>query len=166
MSRKSGSGVGKARSYGVNKSLKRTTTRNLGFGDFSESTPTAEGERLLKAVQNASVGTEITVKSRDSRWDYSENEVYRVTGTTHEKRLVSINPETRKALREEGLDSIDLKDRDSLMRVLSPLFSDNRSTTLKRTPLTSQERRDIKAEKKKDRQRRAAERRQFKINFD
>ena len=124
---------------------------------------------MLNAVQNAAVGTEITVTSESDNGFWNQNEVYRVTGTTYDKILVPVNedarrywdyPETR-----EGTKSISLTDRDVLRDLLTPSYDRGR-VSVQRKLLTSEESREIKAEQKRERQRRAAERRQYKINFD
>ena len=76
-----------------------------------------------------------------------------------------MNKSARESLGYEGLDSIPLTNRDDLRLVLSPQFK-NGKISVHRKPLSEQESREIKAERKWERQRRAAEKRQYKINFD
>ena len=154
------------RTYSGDIAIETETRHNLGFGEFSRFsyTETSEGRKFLNAVQKAAVGTEITVSS-SNRWGTSQEEIYRITGTTHNKRLVAVNKSARESLAYEGLDSITLTNRDDLRLVLSPQF-ENGKISVHRKPLSEQESREIKAERKWERQRRAAEKRQYKINFD
>lgn len=109
-----------------------------------------EREKMQKLVQTAPIGTEINVRSenRDSNWGYSQDERYRITGTPNDKRLVATKESTREYFHKQGIDSFALDSRETLS-MLIPMFDEDRSVTIKRTPLTEQERQARQAERRR-----------------
>ncbi len=122
---------------------------------------TKEAKRIMERVRTAAVGTEIEVISESTflgKKDVSSIK-YRVTGTQKNKVLEEVQgskkgwkwygnaPETR----------INLS-RETATESLLARFGDGNLISIRRTPLTRKERKDMNAE-------RTAERRQFKFKF-
>lgn len=165
-----GKGDGKVRTYSGDIVNVDRKTRNIGFGDFTETTvtETREGEKMLNAVQRAAVGTVITVSSRSKSGFSAQEEIYRITGTTHNKRLIGLNDDAKDALNDEYEDrtTLPLTNRRELRSLLTPMWEQGRRITIQRRVLTTSERAEARDEMKREREQQKAERRQYRINFE
>ena len=163
---KGNSGIGKSRSFSGTLFTETSRIQNRGFGEYTQTEiiETAEGRRMLNAVQNAAVGTEIVVEGEDL-WGRKEDYVYRITGTTHNKRIEAVSENAHIDEHNLDLTELPLTDRTAIRELLTP-YRATGNIRLIRAARSAEESRAQKAEDRWERQRRAAERRQYKINFD
>ena len=141
-------------------------TRDVGFGSFqveTSRTETPEGAKILNALQRAAVGTEITIDYNDS---FKKPEIYRITGTTSDKRLIPKNAEAKESMSYSYTDEYgELKIPSNLLRdreALSDTFYlgyGGGTIQMRRTPLTREE----IAAAQLARQRKAADKRQLRL---